>query len=129
MVRCLGRGGFADVYLGQHIHLNTQVAIKVRRAQLSAQQIEQFRVEACTVARLEHPYIVRVLDFGITETFPFLIMSYAPGGTLRQTYPQGKWLPLATVASYVRQVTAALDYAHREQVHSSRREARKYVAG
>lgn len=57
-----GRGGFADVYLAEHIHLNTMAAIKVLDAHLSSEGIEQFRNEARIIARLEHPNIVRVLD-------------------------------------------------------------------
>src|SRR6266478_990287 len=83
LVRLLGQGGFADVYLGEHIHLETQAAIKVLHTQLAGDEIEQFRLEAKRVAHLEHPHIVRVLEFGVEGTTPFLVMSYAPGGTLR----------------------------------------------
>src|SRR5260370_29523786 len=65
LVRHLGHGGFADVYLGIHIHLKTQAAIKVLHTELTSSDIEKFRTEARTIARLEHPHIVRVLDFGI----------------------------------------------------------------
>ena len=84
LLRLLGRGGFATVYLGEHIHLNTLAAIKVLDTRLSSDGIDQFREEARTIARLEHPNIVRVLDFGVEETTPFLVMGYAPNGTLRQ---------------------------------------------
>lgn len=116
LLRLLGRGGFADVYLGEHIHLNTLAAIKVLDARLSSEEVEQFRSEARTIARLEHPNIVRVLDFGVEETVPFLVMSYAPNGSLRQLHPRGTRLPLATVCSYVNQVAAALYYAHSEHL-------------
>ena len=88
LIRLLGHGGFADVYLGEHIHLNTLAAIKMLDARLTADEITQFRNEARTIARLEHPHIVRVLDFGVEDRFPFLVMSYAPNGTLRQRHPQ-----------------------------------------
>jgi serine/threonine protein kinase len=65
LVRLLGQGGFAEVYLGEHIYLDTQAAIKVLQTQLAREDIEQFRLEARTIARLEHPHIVRVLDFGV----------------------------------------------------------------
>ncbi len=61
LLRLLGSGGFADVYLGEHIHLNTLAAIKVLDIRLSSEEVEQFRNEARTIARLEHPNIVRVL--------------------------------------------------------------------
>src|SRR5438309_7257222 len=96
LVRLLGQGGFADVYLGEHVYLETQAAIKVLHTQLAREDIEQFRIEARTIARLEHPYIVRVLDFGVEGSTPFLVMSYAPNGTLRQRHPKGTRLPLTT---------------------------------
>ena len=108
IIRLLGEGGFAEVYLGEHLHLDTQAAIKVLHTQLTSDDVEQFRSEARTIARLEHPNIIRVLDFGIEGKTPYLVMSYAPNGTLRQYHGKGVSLPLATVVSYVRQVANAL---------------------
>ena len=85
LVRLLGEGGFAEVYLGEHIHLGTLAAIKVLYIQLTSEGIEQFSREARTIARLEHPHIVHILDFGVESGTPFLIMSYASNGTLRQS--------------------------------------------
>ena len=116
LLHLLGRGGFADVYLGEHVHLNTLAAIKVLDTHLSSEDLEQFRNEARTIARLEHPNIVRVLDFGVVDTVPYLVMSYAPGGSLRQHHLPGTRLPLATVIVYVTQVASALDYAHEQKV-------------
>jgi serine/threonine protein kinase len=87
LVRLLGEGGFAEVYLGEHVHLGTLAAVKVLHTQLAGEDINSFRNEARTIARLEHPHIVRVLDFGIENTVPFLVMSYAPNGSIRQLYP------------------------------------------
>src|SRR5690242_7193989 len=116
LVGLLGEGGFAEVYLGEHIHLGTKAAIKVLHTQLTADDVETFRNEARTIAQLEHPYIVRVLDFGVEEKTPFLVMSYATNGTLRQRYPKGARLTLATVLPYVKQTADALQYAHEENV-------------
>src|SRR5437868_3487388 len=116
LLRLLGRGGFATVYLGEHIHLNTLAAIKVLDTRLSSDGIDQFREEARTIARLEHPNIVRVLDFGVEETTPFLVMGYAPNGTLRQLYPTGTRLPASTIVTYVKQAAAALYYAHTQKL-------------
>src|SRR6266581_2003594 len=77
LTKHLGQGGFADVYLGEHIHLGTQAAIKVLHTRLAPDDLEPFRNEARTIARLEHPHIVRVFDFGLQGTTPFLVMSYA----------------------------------------------------
>src|SRR5215469_2974264 len=111
LLRLLGEGGFARVYLGEHIHLGTQAAVKVLQTQLARSDIEQFRHEARIIAHLEHPHIVRVLDFGIEGTTPFLVMSYARGGTLRTRHPKGTRLSMDLVVSYVSQIASALRYA------------------
>jgi len=116
LVRLLGEGGFAEVYLGEHIHLGTLAAIKVLHTQLTTDDMETFRKEARTIAQLEHPHIVRVLDFGVEGKTPFLVMSYAANGTLRQRHPKGSHLPLATVVIYVKQLADALQYAHDEKL-------------
>src|SRR6266849_223213 len=112
LTRLLGRGGFADVYLGEHVHIDTLAAIKVLHAQLTSEDVEKFRTEARTLARLVHPQIVRLLDFCIQDNTPFLVMDYAPNGSLRQRYPKGTILPLTTIVPYVTQVAEALQFAH-----------------
>jgi serine/threonine protein kinase len=114
--RLIGQGGFAEVYLAEHIHLDTIAAIKLLFTKLAKDDIEAFRQEARTIARLVHPHIVRVLDFGVEGTTPFLVMDYAPGDTLRQLHPKGTRLPLETVVTYVKQVALALQYAHEQKV-------------
>lgn len=114
LVRLLGRGGFAEVYLGEHRHLQTQAAIKVLLTSLAREDEGSFLKEARIIASLEHPHIVRVLDFDVQESIPFLVMSYAPNGSIRQRHPRGARLPLPTVIDYVQQVAGALQYAHDE---------------
>ncbi len=116
LTRLLGRGGFADVYLGEHVHIDTQAAIKVLHAQLTPEDVEKFRTEARTLARLVHPQIVRLLDFGIQDNTPFLVMDYAPNGSLRQRYSRGTILPLTTIVLYVTQIAEALQFAHDEKL-------------
>src|SRR6202165_5950592 len=116
LIQLLGEGGFAEVYLGEHIHLDTQAAIKVLHTQITRDDIDKFRTEARTVARLIHPNIVRVLEFGVEGKTPFLVMDYAPNGTLRQRHSSGTQLPLTTVVSYVKQIADALQYAHDERL-------------
>jgi len=114
--RLIGQGGFAEVYLGEHIFLDTQTAIKVLYTQLVGQDVEQFRQEARTIAHLEHPHIVRLLDFGVEGTTPYLIMSYASNGTMRERYPKGTRLPLEQIVVYVKQISQALQYAHDRKI-------------
>src|SRR6266702_6852212 len=93
--RRLGQGGFAEVYLGEHVHLKTLAAIKVlHQVQLSSEEEAKFRTEARTIANLKHPHIIRVLDYGIQESTgtPFLVMDYAPKETLRRRYAPGSRL-------------------------------------
>src|ERR1700730_3878894 len=116
LIRLLGEGGFAEVYLGEHIHLGTQAAIKVLHTQITSDDIDRFRTEARTIARLIHPNIVRVLEFGVEGKTPFLVMDYASNGTLRQRHPRGTQLPLAIIVSYVKQIADALQYAHDEKL-------------
>jgi Protein kinase domain len=125
----LGHGGFADVYLGEHVYLKTNAAIKVLHTRLTSADLTQFLLEARTIAGLIHPHIVRVLEFGVeggTEAdqsainieggIPYLIMDYAPGGTLRQRYPKGRRIPLMQIVSYTGQIAEALYYAHAKKL-------------
>jgi serine/threonine protein kinase len=115
LLRLLGEGGFAEVFLGEHVYLNSQAAIKVLHTRLGQDDQEVFLSEARTIVRLKHPHIVRVLEFGIEGTTPFLVMDYAPQGTLRERHPRGTLVPLEVVQSYVRQVGEALHYAHEQK--------------
>lgn len=116
VLRLLGEGGFAQVFLGEHIFLKTHAAIKVLTTHLAQEDIESFIREAQTIARLRHPNIVRVLDFGVQDGRPFLVMEYAPDGTLLQHHPRGTRLPLEVILPYVQQVAEALQYAHEEKL-------------
>lgn len=118
LISFIGQGGFADVYLGEHIHLNTLAAIKVLQMRLAGNNLEQFRNEARTIANLNHPNIVRVLDFGVEDNIPYLIMEYASNGTLRQRHPKGIPLLPLSIVTHIQQVASALQYAHnRKLVH------------
>ncbi|GLV58189.1 hypothetical protein KDH_50230 [Dictyobacter sp. S3.2.2.5] len=112
ILRQVGQGGFADVYLAEHIHLRTQAAIKILQVRLGENNKQNFLNEARTIAHLVHPYIVRVLDFGIQDNTPFLVMDYAPNGTFRQRFLQGQPLPAAPLVPYIKQTAAALQYGH-----------------
>ncbi len=117
IVRLIGHGGFAEVYLGEHIYLKTQVAIKILQTKVSNEDdMKGFLQEAQTIARLVHPNIVRVTDFGVDGETPYLVMDYAANGTLRQRHPKGSVLPLPTIVTYVKQTAAALQYAHDEKL-------------
>jgi serine/threonine protein kinase len=116
LVRLLGHGGFADVYLGEHVFLRTQAAIKILQTRVTDSDMESFVNEARTIALLKHPHIIRIQDFGVQDRIPFLVMEYAPNGTLRQRYPKGTRLSPATIVSCVNQVASALQYAHDQKL-------------
>jgi serine/threonine protein kinase len=116
LVRLLGRGSFAEVYLGEHTRLKSYAALKVLHKFLSEQDQEDFLAEGRTLVRLKHQHIVRLLDFDIEDDTPFLVMEYAPGGTLRRLHPKKTCVPLTTVVLYIQQLAEALDFAHERTI-------------
>jgi predicted ATPase/DNA-binding CsgD family transcriptional regulator len=114
--RLLGRGGQASVYLGEHTYLHRPAALKLLHLHLDEHGADQFLREAQTLAKLDHPHIVRVLDFAVQDGIPYLVMDYAIGGTLRTKHPAGTRLPLEQVLTYVSQVASALQYAHDQRL-------------
>jgi eukaryotic-like serine/threonine-protein kinase len=115
IIQLLGRGGFADVYLGEHISLRTPAAIKVLNDRPTRERLERFWTEAYITAHLPHRHIVRVFDFDEESSPSFLVMQYAPNGSLEARH-RGERLPLDTIVFYVKQIAEALDYAHRRGV-------------
>ncbi|GCE06974.1 serine/threonine-protein kinase [Dictyobacter aurantiacus] len=116
LVQLLGSGGFAQVYLGIHRHLETPAAIKVLHTQVKDQEQQSFLREARMIARLQHPHIVRILEFNIEDEMPYLVMQYSASGTLRQYFPREQAVPLERCLPYLKQVASALQYAHDHRV-------------
>ncbi len=115
LLHLLGKGGFSEVYLGEHIYLKTKAAIKILYELTGASQ-QNFLEEARTIGGLKHPNIVRVLDFGVEDTAAYLVMEYAPKGTLRQRHPKDSQVSLINIIIYVKQIAAALQYAHNQKL-------------
>ncbi|MCA9935516.1 MAG: serine/threonine protein kinase [Ardenticatenaceae bacterium] len=113
IVRELGRGGMATVYLAQDPRFDRLVALKVLPRQFlhDTTFLERFNREARTIARLEHTAIVPVYDFGEYEGQPFLVMRYMSGGSLSDRLQTGA-LPMKQVADILRRLGDALDYSH-----------------
>ncbi len=116
LISLLGSGGFAEVYLGEHIYLKTHTAVKIFYAPITAEDTPDFMKEARTIAALDHPHIIPVLDCGVERHIPFYVMKYASGGTLRRRHPKGSRVPLKTIVSYVKQIAEALQYAHHQKI-------------
>ena len=129
LVKLIGQGGFANVYLGRHIYLGTYAAIKVMRTSLVDKERHNFLREARLIASLEHKHIVRILDYGVKAGIPYLVMNYAPHGSLRQKHPPGSRLPLETIVDYIQQLVDALEYIHKQGLIHLRYQAREYIVG
>jgi serine/threonine protein kinase len=119
LIRQIGQGGYANIYLGEHIRSNSRVALKMLNCfETNEDEVECFRREAHLHASMRHQHIVPLLDFGWEKDTPFLVMRYAPGGTLQQYFPLGRPLPLHTILPAVLEIASALQYIHnRDLVH------------
>ncbi|RMG76108.1 MAG: serine/threonine protein kinase, partial [Chloroflexi bacterium] len=113
----IGRGGMATVYRAYQPSTDRFVAIKVihQSVALMDQGIERFQREARLIARLEHPHLLPVFDFDASHDPPYIVMRYLEGGTLKDILDKHP-LPLNEIAFMMRQITSALDYAHRQGV-------------
>lgn len=116
MVRLLGKGGFAHVYLAEHLYLKNQAAVKVLHPTVSDEERKAFQWEAQCLLGLRHPHIVRVFDYAVQDNIPFLVMEYAPHGTIRTRHPKGSRVPVAAITYYVKQVADALQYLHQQKL-------------
>jgi serine/threonine protein kinase len=116
LTRLIARGGFSDVYLGEHVFLERKAAIKLLRNRLTDDALSNFLQEARIISGLNHPNIVQIHDFGEEDGLPYLVMSFAPQGTLRQRHPKGTSLESSYILYYVRQVASALQYAHEQKL-------------
>lgn len=113
----LGLGGYAQVYLAEHLYLQSRVALKLlNRSFVHHEEVQHFLFEARILARLRHQHIVRALDFGWERGIPFLVMEYAPRGTLQQAFPLGIALPISSILPAVLQIANALQYVHNHGV-------------
>jgi arabinogalactan oligomer/maltooligosaccharide transport system substrate-binding protein len=115
----LGEGGMATVYKAYDTRLERDVAIKIiRRGAFPPDHLEnmlkRFEREAKSLAKLSHPNIVKVLDFGEHEDSPYLVMEYFPGGTLKRLL--GKPIPWQDAVRLLLPIAQALEYAHRHNI-------------
>src|SRR5581483_2525340 len=78
--------------------------------------IEHLRKEAYILSRLKHPNIIQFIEFGTENNIPYLVMAYAPKGSIDNLYPRGKPLPITSVITYVKQIASALYYIHEQNL-------------
>ncbi len=112
LVEPLGEGSFGRVYLGEHIRSKKQAAVKVLLNQANSKLVEEFHKEADVLKRIRHPHIVRGLESGKKNGVDYLVMEYAPKGTLRKAYPRDTCLSLDKVVQITNDLADALDYLH-----------------
>jgi hypothetical protein len=109
-----GRGGMGVVYKAEQESPRRLVALKLLTAtRPDAAELAAFHREAQLIARLEHPHILPVYDYGEVDGVPYLVMRYLEGGSLADRVRQGA-VPPATAVRWLRQVADALDFAHRQ---------------
>ncbi len=118
VLRRIGSGGMADVYLVEQETLGRPLVLKVMHAHLSRdpEMRERFRREAEAAARLVHPLICVPFDYGEVGEMVYLIMPYLAGGGLADVLGKSRTMPPVRVAEVGVQVAAALDHAHRHGV-------------
>jgi len=114
----IGGGGMADIFKARHLHLDRVVAIKKLRAALSNDEEvrARFLQEAQAVARLRHPHIVQIYDFGIQDNHYYMVMDFIEGYDLKEHLhhlrTDGQSLPFGEVIRIAIAIGEALDYAH-----------------
>jgi Protein kinase domain len=112
----IGQGAMGVVFRAYHSQLERTGAVKVMQAMSpDADSVARFRYEAKAIAKLRHPNIVDVYDFGEFEGTPYMIVEYVPGGSLASRMSR-RPLDQETALKYLRGIAAGLDYAHQHGV-------------
>ncbi len=114
IIKSIGEGGMANVYLAKDTILDRQVAVKVLRGDLSTDEkfIRRFQREALSVSNLSHPNIVEVYDVGEEDGQYYIVMEYIEGKTLKQLLYKRGALTLPEVIDIMTQLTDGLAHAH-----------------
>src|SRR6476660_8666241 len=118
IIRKLGAGGMANVYLAEDQELGRRVAIKILDDRHAADDsfIERFRREAKNAAGLSHPNIVSIYDRGEAEGTYYIAMEFLDGRTLKELILSRGPAPVSVALDYARQIPAALRFAHRNGI-------------
>jgi serine/threonine-protein kinase len=115
----LGRGAFGAVYRGYHTQLERRIAVKITRPAVADAErvVDRFKREALAVARLKHPNIVTIYDFGVApEVGVYLVMEFIEGRSLRDELSARAQIPVTAAVTLARQACSALHFAHRAGV-------------
>jgi serine/threonine protein kinase len=106
----LGSGNSALVYLGEHKHNRSYVAVKILNNPVINEWTKRWNNETTMLSSISHPHIIRMLEFGIHANIPFRITHWADWGTFRDLFAES--VPLREVATYIKQAASALQYLH-----------------
>ncbi len=112
LIRLLARSPFAEVYLTKVPFSKTLAVLKVLLQPHTPEEIERVHGAVLTLARLTHPSLLPIRDFGIVDTHPYLVMDYAPHGSLRTRAPRGTILDMPTLLSVLKHLVPAVQFAH-----------------
>ncbi len=118
IIKKIATGGMADVYLGDDLRLGRKVAIKILSANHANDKnfVARFKSEAQILARLSHPNIVQVYDWGKHNGSYFICMEYIKGESLKEIIEKRGPLPHKTAVDYAVQISSALYLAHRNNL-------------
>jgi serine/threonine protein kinase len=118
LIEEIGKGGMATVYRARQNSISRDVAVKILPTALMHDDtfLARFYREAEVIARLQHPHILPVYDFGEFEGMPYLVMALLTGGTLADRIVSEGPMSLDEVGRIVVQVSSALDYAHKKGI-------------
>ena len=118
IVKLIGKGGMADVYLAYDEILKREVAVKILKADMADDEmaLERFKREAGAVTKLSHPNIVDVYDVGDDGDKHYIVMEYVKGYTLKQLIKKRGPIPVREAVWVMRQLAGALMEAHRNNV-------------
>ncbi len=118
LLKQLGGGGMAIVYMGRDTLLNRLVTVKMLRPEFTSDEdfVQRFRREAQAVASLSHPNIVSIYDVGLEDDVHYLVMEYVEGDNLKNQIREQGVVPVDRAVEIARQISEALQHAHENNI-------------
>ncbi|HEY9577026.1 MAG TPA: protein kinase, partial [Pseudobacillus sp.] len=118
IIKMIGGGGMANVYLAQDVILEREVALKVLRLDFVNEEefLRRFQREAQSATSLVHPHIVNIYDVGEEEGINYIVMEYVDGMTLKQYIQQYSPIPVEKTIDIMKQLASAIAFAHHNSI-------------
>lgn len=111
----IAEGGMGVVHLAEHLENHQQVALKILKY-LTPESAQRFYREIQVISSLDHPNIIKILDFGVENRSPYMVMPLLTGKNLKERLDQEKTLPQEEALALVQALALALDYAHQQDI-------------